>query len=110
LAGVASIESPGLIEIQPGEKPEDVLKRLWPVWEAAITESKSAALVTHGGPVAILLEKFGMSQETLSYYKRTFDRNNPLPPAGAWQVAPLDGAWTLNLAFIPVEYRKALMV
>ena len=110
IAGVAAIEMQSLIEIQPGEKLEDILKRLWPTWEAATAKSEPVALVTHGGPIAILLEKFGVSSETLSYYKRTFDRNNPLPPAGAWQVAPLDGAWASSLAFVPIEYRKALMV
>lgn len=112
IAGIVPVESPGLIEIQPGEKPEDVLKRVWPIWEAVTPEAGSVALVTHGGPIAILLERLGMISEALSHYKRTFDRNNPLPPAGAWLATrpTPEAAWELSLSFVPESYRKSLMV
>jgi hypothetical protein len=60
-------------------------------------------LVTHGGPVAVLLQELGLESEQLSAFKRKFDHANPLPPAGAWEAEwnAEDDSWTLDLKFIP---------
>jgi hypothetical protein len=61
------------------------------------------ALVSHGGPIGTLLTELGLDPKRLAQYQATFDRRNPLPPAGAWRAvrpAP-DGPWSLDLAFTP---------
>jgi hypothetical protein len=45
------------------------------------------ALVTHGGPVRLLLQELGLSQGEVDFYRRQFDRDNPVPPAGVWQLS-----------------------
>lgn len=101
-----------LAEILPQEKPADVLARIWPVWlEAgqACLAGETLALVTHGGPVSLLLAELGLTAKDLSHYQAKFDRRNPLPPAGAWRALrpAAEGAWSLDLAFTPQAEQKA---
>ena len=105
------IES-GLSEMQPNEKSEAVHARLWPVWQMATAHADSGpvALITHGGPIALLLAELGLAPEALNHYKRLFDRSNPLPPAGAWQTTRNGGDWQLTLTFTPGQYRAKLFV
>ena len=60
-------------------------------------------LVTHGGPVAVLLKELGLDDDKLTAFKRKFDHANPLPPAGAWEAEwdEASGSWNLDLKFIP---------
>lgn len=101
-----------LAEIRPEEKPADILARIWPVWLEASEVSLSGtplALITHGGPVNLLLAELGVSAKDLTHYQNKFDRRNPLPPAGAWRaLRPTpDGPWSLGLAFTPTAEHKA---
>ena len=101
-----------LAEIRPEEKPADVLARVWPVWEEAgraREAGETLALITHGGPVSLLLTELGLSAKDLSHYQGKFDRRNPLPPAGAWRaLRPTpSGPWSLDLAFTPQAEQKA---
>lgn len=105
----------GLIEWKPGEKDAEIKTRLWPVWEHALTLSEAdgpVAMVSHGGPIAVLLAELGMEQSVIDHYKSLFDNRNPLPPAGVWEAARPDpsGAWQLRLAFTPEAYRQKLFV
>ena len=112
--GVPALQEAGLREWVPGESETEVRARFRPVWERAGGgetnghQPEPAALITHGGPIALLLADLGMDANTLAHYRRTFDRNNPLPPAGVWRVArPAPGApWQLTLAYLPEAYRK----
>jgi broad specificity phosphatase PhoE len=94
-----------LTEWQPGETYESITRRLWPAFETARRASRVgelSALVTHGGPVAALLLQLGMDQNALAA-NRVYDNNNPLPPAGVWQVWQ-DGDhnhWHTQLVFKP---------
>ena len=95
----------GLIEWQPGDTEEAVCQRIWPVFEHASQLSQEigpVGLVTHGGPIAMLLQALGMDADTLAA-QRVFDHSNPVPTAGAWQVDPgvAPGAWVLRLVFQP---------
>ena len=96
----------GLIEWQPGEDIPAVQARLRPVFEQAAAESRNGAvaLFTHGGPIAAQLMALGMSEAQVDSH-RVFDRNNPVPTAGAWQVtrSATGDAWHLSLAFTPVQ-------
>jgi len=96
---------PELQEWQPGEDSQAVHARLWPVFNRAVQISQEAgpvAIITHGGPIGVLLCHLGLGEEGLRRARR-FDRNNPLPPAGAWKITPdpLNGSWSLELVFIP---------
>ncbi len=111
--GLSAQQSLGLSEWKPGEKHDEVHARIWPMWEEACRASAEAgpvALVTHGGPIAVLLDRLGLIPEALDHYKRLFDRNNPLPPAGAWNATRTNEVWQLKLAFTPAAYRSKLMV
>jgi broad specificity phosphatase PhoE len=104
----------GLTEWKPGDKDADVKARLWPVWERAQAFSAQVgpiALITHGGPIAALLGELGVDKLVIDHHRKLFDRNNPLPPAGAWQATRLNGSerWSLSLAFVPEAYRAKLM-
>jgi broad specificity phosphatase PhoE len=106
VAGAVWQEEPRLAEWRPEEKAEDVLRRVWPVWAHAGETCLSAgpvALVTHGGPILSLLTELGADRKLLAQYQATFDRRNPVPPAGAWRaVRPsAEGPWSLDLAFTP---------
>ncbi|MGQ0601658.1 MAG: phosphoglycerate mutase family protein [Anaerolineales bacterium] len=117
-AGVAEVTvqvDEALAEWRPEEKAEHIRARFWPAWERAIALSLQVgpiALVTHGGPIGFFLDELGLPKDTLAYFKRTFDRNNPAPPGGAWKLTrPASGEpWDLVLAFVPEVYRKKLVV
>jgi broad specificity phosphatase PhoE len=105
ISGAAVEVQPGLAEIHPGEHYESVRQRILPVFEAACRESALSgphALVTHGGPIAILLRELGLGRNEIQR-KYNFDHGNPLPPAGAWLVERLgnDKPWSLALIFTP---------
>ncbi len=102
--------SPSIAEGRPEEKSDEILARLWPTWEhaAALSEQTGpVALVTHGGPIALLLKALGLPDKEIDHFKRQFDRSNPVPPAGAWRAMRLPGspAWSLSLSFVPEKHR-----
>ncbi|MGH2521641.1 MAG: histidine phosphatase family protein [Anaerolineales bacterium] len=96
----------GLAEWQPSENANEIRARFWPAWEQACGLSAQlgpVALITHGGPIGFLLEELGLDKDVLAQHRRRFDRNNPLPPAGAWKAthAAFGQAWDLSLTFVP---------
>jgi broad specificity phosphatase PhoE len=95
-----------VIEKHPDESVEDVIGRIWPFVERCIEESDqqgSIGIVTHGGPVWIILNQLKMDASTLDKHRHMFDGDNPLPPGGVWEVSREDehSPWTFKLAFIP---------
>lgn len=104
-----------LAEWRPDEQAEHIRARFWPAWERVVAQSLPAgpiAWVTHGGPIGFFLEALGLPKDTLAYYRRLFDRNNPVPPAGVWKAnRPASGEpWDVSLAFVPEAYRRRLVV
>lgn len=88
------------------EAAEQVRRRMLSVLDEARQESEQIGpigLVTHGGPVAVLLPELGLDGETLASCQRKFDHSNPLPPAGAWEADwnAESQSWILDLKFIP---------
>lgn len=67
------------------------------------TEMGPIGLVSHGGPIDMLLQELGIDGDELAVYRTRFDTTNPLPPAGAWEVErnEKNNSWDLNLKFIP---------
>jgi broad specificity phosphatase PhoE len=110
-AGVPVEVDTRLAEWLPHEKDSDVLARLWPAWAQAAElcpNGGALALVTHGGPIGVLLAELGLEARVLTEFRRRFDRNNPVPPAGVWRAtrARPDGAWALELVFNPLELER----
>jgi hypothetical protein len=73
------------------------------VWGEAAT-SGPIAIVSHGGPVRVMLEKLGALPDALWHYRRQCDHQNPLPPAGrvAHQQRWCAGVpWQMDLQFAP---------
>ncbi len=105
VAGVPVTILEELAEWRHGESTDEVLKRIHPCWTAAHAEAGAAgsvALVTHGGPIHILLQHLGASHDQVEHYRRQFDHQNPVPPAGVWSTTPgSDDAWELSLVFTP---------
>jgi len=107
--GIPAIEEKGLTEWRSMDEPEArVRERMLSIFERSVNESKDIGpigLVSHGGPIALLLLSLGMDTNELAPYRKKFDTTNPLPPAGAWKVEKMDGenGWSFALAFAPNE-------
>jgi probable phosphoglycerate mutase len=106
VAGAAWASDDRLAEIRPEEKAADILGRVWPLWLEATQAAEPVALVTHGGPITLLLGKLGLDPTVLAQHQAAFDRRNPLPPAGVWRAvrATAGDAWALDLAFTPADH------
>ena len=95
-------------EYRREEDDAAVFARFNPFFLQAWAEAAVAgpiAIVSHGGPVRVMLEKLGGLPDALWHYRRQFDHQNPLPPAGAWRVSAdgQPGAWQLDLKFAPQD-------
>jgi broad specificity phosphatase PhoE len=107
LNGIPAFEEPGLAERRVVDEPKDrVRQRMVSVFQRAAQESTNGSftgLVSHGGPIALLLQELGMPREELAKYRTMFDTTNPLPPAGVWQVEQENGdeSWRFALVFRP---------
>lgn len=63
-------------------------------------------LVSHGGPIALLLLELGFPSDELAPYRTMFDTTNPLPPAGAWEIKRSNDRekWKFELVFTPAVH------
>jgi broad specificity phosphatase PhoE len=110
VVGLAAQEDARLAEWRPDEKAPEVRARIWPMWLHAgelCLAPGAVALITHGGPIGLLLTELGLPPKQLAHYQSLFDRHNPVPPAGAWRAvrASPDAPWSLELAFTPEAHR-----
>jgi broad specificity phosphatase PhoE len=83
-----------------------VRARMKTMFDASFREAAEMGpigLVSHGGPIGVLLADLGIDPHELSVYRTRFDTTNPLPPAGAWEVErnESNNSWNLHLKFIP---------
>ena len=105
---IPCIEEKRLMEWRGAHEPEVQAKaRMKAIFDEAVTEGAHIGpigLVSHGGPIDVLLQELGMDKDELAVYKTKFDTTNPLPPAGVWEVEWNDkrASWDLLLKFIPV--------
>ena len=87
--GLVPETMPSLAEWERSELEESVLARCRICVDDALDQSERRgplALVTHGGPIRLLLADLGLDHAELAHYRRTFDRDNPVPPAGVWRI------------------------
>ncbi len=102
---------PDIAEWERGETEESVLMRCRSYVEDALDESETRgpiALVTHGGPIRLLLADFGLDRAELDFYRRAFDRDNPVPPAGVWCIgrSQRETMEKPELVFAPREFTR----
>ena len=88
------------------ETETQVRRRMSSIFEQAARESMERGpigLISHGGPIALLLLELGISPDELAPYRKMFDTTNPLPPAGAWRIkkAAEEEDWDCQLVFTP---------
>jgi broad specificity phosphatase PhoE len=102
--------APDLAEWERGELEATVLARVRAFIDEAFDESETRgplALVTHGGPIRIVLADLGLDPDEIAHYRRTFDRDNPVPPAGVWRITR-NATGTIEkpeLVFTPLPYK-----
>jgi broad specificity phosphatase PhoE len=106
-SGIPSVEEKRLAEWREvDEKGDKVRERMTLVFGDIAKESAvigPIGLVSHGGPIGLLLQALGIEENTLSAFRKKFDGGNPLPPAGAWAAEwnEEEKTWDLDLLFIP---------
>lgn len=104
---IPCVEEPRLAEWRGQVEAETSAKeRMKATFDLAVKEAKeigSIGLVSHGGPIDVLLQELGMDMNELAVYKTKFDTTNPLPPAGVWVVEwdKENNLWDLQLKFMP---------
>ena len=105
--GIPAVEEKGLFEWREIDEPEHrVRTRMSSLFERIAREGETLGpigLVSHGGPIALLLLELGIDKDELAPYRRMFDTTNPLPPAGVWEVEKNRGEerWNFQLVFTP---------
>ena len=105
--GIACTDDKRLSEWRARNETESqVRKRMVSIFKLAVRESNEIGpigLVSHGGPVSLLLQELGIDPDYLASYKKLFDGPNPLPPAGAWIAERASGkdTWNFRLEFTP---------
>ena len=109
VAGIPATVEEAVREYSREENDDVVFARFLPALEAAAalaSQEGPVAIVTHGGPIRVMLERFGADPELLWHYRCQFDHQNPLPPAAAWELMRRrsDQPWSMRLAFAPTPF------
>ena len=105
--GIPAVEEKDLFEWREIDEPEHrVRRRMSSVVERIARESENVGtigLVSHGGPIALLMLELGIHPDEIARYRKMFDTTNPLPPAGVWKIEknPEEDGWNFQLVFTP---------
>lgn len=112
IAGASIAIDDAVREYTCEENDQLVYERLLPRVETLIAEAAATgpiAIVTHGGPVRVMLERLGLDHDELWHYRRQFDHQNPMPPAAAWTLTRTGNAgWRMHFAFSPTPFTEYL--
>lgn len=87
--GLEAENAPDIAEWVRDELADGVLARFRAFVDDALDASATRgpiALVTHGGPIRVLLADLGLDRAEIDHYRRSFDHDNPVPPAGVWRI------------------------
>lgn len=106
ILGLPVVTEELIAEWRRGENETDVTNRMNDFWEHICWESQRygpVTLVTHGGPIKMMLLNLGLPRTMVDEYCRKFDRGNPVPPAGMWLATKHthDTPWQLKFVFNP---------
>ncbi|MEZ4617285.1 MAG: histidine phosphatase family protein [Caldilineaceae bacterium] len=106
VVGLPVVTEELIAEWRRGEQESEVLTRINDFWERICWESERlgpVTLVTHGGPIKVMLLNLGYPKAAVDEYCRKFDRGNPVPPAGVWLATrdTIETPWHLELVFTP---------
>ena len=109
--GLDVVTDVDIIEWERSEAEANVLARCRICLDAAFDESASRgplALVTHGGPIRLLLAVLRLDRAEMEHYRRIFDNDNPVPPAGVWRITrDAEGNYGKpELVFAPQPYTR----
>lgn len=113
IVGVTVTTEEAIAEWRKDETEAQVLARFNGFWEKICVESQvgePVVLVSHGGPIRLMLRALGLPQVTIDHYIKQFDRGNPIPPAGAWlatNTSP-EARWQLDLVFTTQPFQAHL--
>jgi broad specificity phosphatase PhoE len=105
--GIPAVEEKDLLEWRELDEPEDLVRtRMSSVVERIARESENVGtigLVSHGGPIALLMLELGIHPDEIAPYRKMFDTTNPLPPAGVWKIEKnhQEDPWNFQLVFTP---------
>ena len=94
----------GIGEWHASERARDVVARVERVLERIRQESESegpVCLVSHGGPIGVMLRKLGMDREQVDVYRSTFGGSTPSPHAGVWRITANGDRCEYALVFQP---------
>ena len=110
MIGVPVEVNDGIRESQPEEPPEAVVERFMPVFNDvnALCRSRgTAAIVSHGSPIDVMLQALGAPPEVLERERR-YDHDLPIPTGGIWKVwrSQPNLAWNFALVFSPNHRAK----
>jgi 2,3-bisphosphoglycerate-dependent phosphoglycerate mutase len=104
---IPAVEEPRLTEWRAADEVESGVRlRMVSIFNQVAREraqGRPTGLVSHGGPIALLLQELGIDRDELAKYRTMFDTRNPLPPAGVWLVEqrPGEDGWMFKLVFRP---------
>ncbi|MFO7635137.1 MAG: histidine phosphatase family protein [Caldilinea sp.] len=113
IAGIPVTTDDAIREYSREENDQIVYERILPQIEVMFEKAARSgpiAIVTHGGPVRVMLERLGANRDELWHYRRQFDHQNPLPPAAAWELTRSDATqpWQMRFAFSPTPFEEYL--
>lgn len=112
VAGIRVVIDDAVREYSREENDQLVFERFQPVLNELAGRAGAEgplAIVTHGGPVRVMLERLGVDRDELWHYRRQFDHQNPLPPAAAWELTRAShDRWQTRFAFSPTPYTEYL--
>lgn len=97
---------PGIGEWHASERARDVVARVAPVLAQIRQESERdgpVCLVSHGGPIGVMLRKLGMDRAQVDEYRSTFGGSTPSPHAGIWQITTNGNRLEYALVFQPPQ-------
>ena len=102
--GLSAQIEPGIGEWHESERAREVVARVEPVLARIKEESERegpVCLVSHGGPIGVMLRKLGMEREQVDVYRSTFGGSTPSPHAGVWCITTNGTRWEYALVFAP---------
>ncbi len=104
IVGVAVEIEHGIGEWHESERARDIVNRVQPVLTRITKEGQdqgTVCLISHGGPIGVMLRKLGMDRAEVDAYRSTFGGSTPSPHAGVWRVTRSGSGWENALVFTP---------